>query len=301
MATVLMELSNSLADAVERAGTAVVGVAEGGRSGVSGVLWREGVAVTAEHTVRGYDEVTLLLPSGKKAAASVLGRDSSTDVAVLKVSEQTASAEFADVAQVKVGHLVLAVGRRGAEGLSASYGVVSATGGAWRTWQGGRVDRWLRLDLNPYPGFSGGPLVDADGRVLGINTSGPRHSVITIPNATVNRVVAEILQHGRVARGYLGVGVQPAAFPAALQQSLGLEHNRGLLVITLVADGPAERAGLMIGDLIVSVEGESVADPGDLQAVLDSEHVGKLVRVRLVRGGKTAEVALTVGEPGGRQ
>ncbi len=301
MASALIELSNGLADAVERAGSAVVAVTEGGRSGVSGVAWRDDIVVTAEHTIRGYDEVTLVLPSGSKSTARVLGRDPTTDVAVLKLAESVACAEFADSTQVKVGHMVLAIGRRGAEALSASYGIVSATGGAWRTWQGGRVDQWLRLDLNPYPGFSGGPLVDAQGRVLGINTSGPRRTVVTIPNITVDRLVDQLLKHGRIARGYLGVGVQRVALPAAVQQSFGLDRDRGLLVITLLPDSPAERSGLMIGDIIISLENSAVSDAADLQAVLDPENVGKPVRVRMLRAGKPVELTLTVGERSGRQ
>src|SRR5215469_16021964 len=177
MASALMEFSNNLADVVESAGNSVVGVLEGGRSGVSGTVWRQGIVVTAEHTIRGEEEVTLVTPSGGSARATVAGRDPSTDVAVLRVTEDLKVAEFVATSEVKTGHVVLAIGRRGEHGVSASFGMVGATGGAWRTWQGGKVDRYLRLDLNPYPGFSGGPLVDVRGRVLGINTSGPRRSV----------------------------------------------------------------------------------------------------------------------------
>ncbi len=300
MASALVDFSNGLADAVERAGRAVLAVSEGGRSGVSGVTWREGIAVTAEHTIREHDEVTLVLPSGSKTTAQVLGRDPTTDVAVLKLGESVASPEFADPVQVKVGHVVLAIGRRGAEGLSASYGIISAIGGPWRTWQGGAMDRWLRPDLNPYPGFSGGPLVDAQGRVLGINTSGPRRAVVVIPNATVDRVVDQIVRHGRIARGYLGIGVQPVAFPTAIQQSLGLERNRGLLVVTILGSSPAEQAGLMIGDVILRFDDAGVAEVGDLHAVLDPEHVGKPVRMQVLRGGKPTEVTVTVGERSAR-
>ena len=299
MASALMDFSNGLADAVEAAGKSVVAVLEGGRSGVSGTVWREGIVVTAEHTIRGEDEVTLVLPSGGTLRARVAGRDPSTDIAVLKVSETLTAAELADPAQVKTGNVVLAIGRRGEEGVSASFGMVSATGGAWRTWQGGKIDRYLRLDLNPYPGFSGGPLVDARGRVLGINTSGPRRSVMTIPNSTVDRVVDAVLKKGRIVRGYLGIAVQPVAFPEGAKNSLGLERNRGLLLITVSEGGPADKAGLMLGDIIVAVEGAAVAHASDLQSALDPEKVGSAVAVRVLRGGKLQDVSVTVGERSG--
>ncbi len=299
MSSALMEFSNNLADAVESAGNSVVAVLEGGHSGVSGTVWRQGIVVTAEHTIRGEEEVTLMLPSGRSVRAKVAGRDPSTDVAVLKVSEDLKPAEFADAAALKTGHLVLAIGRRGEQGVSASFGMVSATGGAWRTWQGGKVDTYLRLDLNPYPGFSGGPLVDARGRVLGINTSGPRRSVTTIPNSTVDRVVDAVLKRGRIARGYLGIAVQPVAFPEAAKSAVGLERNRGLVVITVSEGGPAENAGVMLGDIIVAVDGAAVAHASDLQSALDPEKVGTAVRLRILRGGKLQDASVTVGERSG--
>ena len=299
MANALMEFSNNLADAVESAGTSVVAVLEGGRSGVSGTVWRQGIVVTAEHTIRGEDEVTLVLPSGRSVRATVAGRDPSTDIAVLKVSEDLKIAEFADAAEAKTGHVVLAIGRRGEEGVSASFGMVSATGGAWRTWQGGKIDRYLRLDVNPYPGFSGGPLIDARGRVLGINTSGPRRSITTIPNSTVDRVVDAVIKKGRIARGYLGIAVQPVTFPEGAKSGAGLERNCGLLVITVSGGGPAEKAGVTLGDIIVALDGAAVAHAGDLQSALDPEKVGTVVRLRVLRGGKLQDVSVTIAERSG--
>jgi S1-C subfamily serine protease len=301
MANTITEFSNQLADAVERASGAVVAVLEGGRGGVSGTVWREGIVVTAEHTIRGDDEVTLVLPSGAEAKAKVAGRDPATDVAVLKVNEKLKSADFADSGKIRTGHIVLAVGRREKEGPSASFGLVSAIGGEWRTWQGGRMDKWFRLDLTPYPGFSGGPLIDVSGRVIGINTSGPRRGVLTIPNATVERVVESVLQHGHVTRGYVGIAVQPVAFPASARESLKLENNRGLLVITVAEGSPAEQAGLMIGDIIVAVNGDAVSSPNDLQKVLDPERVGSSATVRLVRAGKAHDSKITIGQRDGGQ
>jgi S1-C subfamily serine protease len=297
VANTISQFSNQLADAVERAGSAVVAVLEGGRGGVSGTVWRDGIVVTAEHTIRGDDEVTLVLPSGVEAKASVAGRDPATDVAVLKVREKLKPTDFTDSAAIRTGHIVLAVGRRGKEGLSASFGLVSATGGEWRTRHGGRMDRWFRLDLTPYPGFSGGPLIDVSGQIIGINTSGPRRGVVTIPNATVDRVVETVLRGGQISRGYLGIAVQPVAFPP--KGSLKVESDRGLLVITVSQGSPAEQAGLMIGDVIVALNGAAVSSPGDLQRVLDPEGVGKSATFQLVRAGRLSDAEVTIGRRDG--
>jgi S1-C subfamily serine protease len=297
MANTLIDFSNSLADAVESAGRSVVGVLEGGRGGVSGTLWRPGIAVTAAHTIRGRQQVTVALPNGKTVTANVAGHDHGTDIAILKLEANSAeAAHFGDAAELRVGHVVLAVGRRGEQGLSTSYGVISALGAPWRTWQGGRVDRYLRLDLLPYPGFSGGPLVDVQGQVLGINTSGPRRSVLTIPSSTVDKIVTQLIEKGHVARGYLGAGLQSVQLPPAVQQGLAEKHNVGLLVLMIAPDGPAERAGLMIGDILLAIDGNTVSDTADLQPALDPESVGKAVRAQILRAGKLVEVSITIGE-----
>jgi S1-C subfamily serine protease len=229
--------------------------------------------------------------------ASVAGRDPGTDIAVLKLAaDGPTPAQLGDAAQLRVGHVVLAVGRRGEEGLSASYGVVSAIAGPWRTWQGGRIDRYWRLDLLPYPGFSGGPLVDVQGNVLGINTSGPQRSVLTIPVSTVDQAVKQLLEKGRIARGYLGAGLQPVSLPHAVQQSLADKRDTGLLIITVAPDSPAERAGLFVGDVLLALDRNALSDLGDLQAALDPESVGKTARLQVLRGGKPTEVEVTIGE-----
>jgi S1-C subfamily serine protease len=295
MTSSLVEFSNSLADAVERVGALVISVPEGGREGVSGTLWRDGLAVTAAHTIHGYDEVSVVLPSGEKTRATVAGRDHGTDVAVLKLTQQPVSAPLAQ-SPSRVGEIVLAVARRGAEGLAATYGVISAIGGPWRTWQGARVDHWLRLDLKPFTGFSGGPIVNASGEVLGIATSGPRRSVLTIPASTVEKVVKQVLQSGRVPRGFLGIGVQPIAFPDAAQKSLGMSGDRGLLVVTIAPASPAETSGLLLGDIIVAIEGAAVHDVRSLHAHLDTENIGKSITLEIVRGGHLLKLPVTVGE-----
>ena len=292
----LVEFSNELADAVERAGNSVIAVVDGGREGVSGTIWRDGLAITAEHTIRGLDEVTIVLPSGSKAKARVAGRDHGTDIAILEVPGGLTSTSFADESQSRVGDIVLAIGRREAEGIAATYGMISAIGGPWRTWQGARVDRWLRLDLNPFTGFSGGPIVNARGEAIGMATSGPRRSAVTIPASTVNRVVDQLQHGGRIARGYLGVGMQPVAFPEGARKSLGISAETGLLVVAVAPGSPAEQAGILLGDIIVMVEGALIQNMQSLQPALDGENIGKPIALDIVRGGQLAKMSVIVGE-----
>lgn len=289
-------LSNNLAAAVELAGRAVVAVNARQRMPSSGVHWRPGIIVTAEHTVRRDEEVTVTLPDNRTVPATLAGRDSSTDLAVLRLQGvELPVAEMGD-AVLKVGHMVLAVGRPGESGVSASLGVLSAKGGAWRSWRGGQIDQFLRLDLTLYPGFSGGPLVDVAGRVLGINTSGPRHMALAIPASTVDRVVDGLLEKGRIARGYLGLGMQPVLLPDTLKSNLNLLQSAGVIVVNIEPNGPADQAGVLIGDVLLTLDGEPVSDTGDVQKTLGPEAVGTEVSVQLVRGGTLAEVTLTVGE-----
>ena len=292
----LVEFSSELADAVNRAGSSVIAVLEGGRDGVSGTIWRDGVAVTAEHTIRGHEQLTVVLPSGEKTTAPVSGRDAGTDIAVLKLPVAAPASRIASDAAGRVGEIVLSVGRRGSDGLEASYGMISAAGGPWRTWHGARVDRWFRLDLNPFPGFSGGPIVSSAGEVLGMATSGPRRSALTIPSATVNRVVDQLLERGRVSRGYIGVALQPVALPADAWKSLGISTDRGLLVVTIAPGSAAEKAGILLGDVIVAIGGSPVRSLRSLQFELDSDRIGKPVTLDLVRGGKLIQVSVTVAE-----
>ncbi len=295
MTTALIDLSNSFADAVEQAGNTVISVNEGGRSGVSGTIWRDGLVVTAEHTIRSQQELTVELPSGVSSSATVVGRDPTTDVALLRLKDSLpATGSFADAGQLRVGQFVLAVGRRGKQGVAASHGIISALGGAWRTWSGGRIDQSFRLDLLPFTGFSGGPLVDARGSVIGINTSGPRRSVVTVPAATVNRVVDQLLAKGRIARGFLGFALQPVRLPKRPASSGG--PSSGLVVIMIEPGGPAEKGGVMVGDIVVGLGDKPLTDTVDLQAALDPEQVGKTVQLRILRGGESRELSLTVGE-----
>jgi len=262
------------------------------------------MVVTADHTVKRDEEITVTLPDGQTVPATLAGRDPSTDVAVLAVEAAAwPPAEIGDASSLKVGHLVLAVGRRersdqGEQGsLSASLGVISTLGGPWRTWRGGQIDRFIRVDLTVFLGFSGGPLVDASGRVVGINTTGLWRNVsLAIPASTVDRVARELLEKGHIARGYLGLGMQPVLFPDALKRKLNLAGDAGMMVLAVEPGGPAERAGALIGDVLVTLDDQAVSDFGDVGALLGAERVGRAVSARVVRGGALTELTITVGE-----
>ena len=290
----LLSLSNDLAAAVERAAPAIVAVHARPRLPSTGVLWRPGIVVTAEHTVRVDEEIRVAWSDGRAAPATLVGRDPGTDLAVLRIAESDRlGAEIGDSAELKAGNLVLAVGY----GPRVSWGVVSAVGGAWRTSRGGEVDRFLRVDLVLYPGFSGGPLVDASGKVAGLVTSGlSRQLELAVPTSTVTRVVDELLATGRVSRGYLGIGLQSVALPETLKRLAPDSGARGVIVVSIETDGPAARAGLMLGDVLVALEGTPLHDPGDVQAAVAGRKVGTAVTVSLIRAGAPLQVAVTLAE-----
>jgi len=296
--SVLLSLSNNLADAVERAGQATVAVHARQRHPASGVHWRQGVIVATDHTIERDDDITVTLPDGKNVPATLAGRDPSTDIAILKVDAANLPvAVVGDAAALKVGHMALAVGRLGEGGLGTSLGVVSALSGAWNTWRGGQVDQFIRADVTLYPGFSGGPLVNAAGEIVGINTSGlSRNMGLTIPVATINRVVDQLLAKGRIARGYLGVGLQPVRLPDTLKQAVGSESETGVIVISIEGGGPAEQAGLFIGDIIVTLNGTPVTDTDAVQGLLGPERIGAPLAAKVARGGQPVDVTITVGE-----
>jgi serine protease DegQ len=293
----LEALSSDLATAVERAGRAVVAIHARRRIPSSGVHWRSGVIVTANHTLRRDEDITVTLPDGSTTTATLAGRDPSTDLAALKLSAPgLATAEAASADELKVGQLALAIGRPGQD-VTASLGIVSAVGGEWRTWHGGKIDRLVRLDLEIYDGFSGGPLVDARGRVLGINTSGlSRAAALTIPVSTVERVTNLLLEKGRIAHGYMGLGMQPVRLPESLTKQLSLSRDVGLMIVSVEPGGPADKAGVLLGDVLVSLDDAPVGDPSDVLAAIGPERIGQPVRAKLIRAGKVQAVSVTIGE-----
>jgi S1-C subfamily serine protease len=293
----LVALSNELAAAVERGGRSVVNVNARPRVPSSGVHWRPGVVVTSEHTVKQDEEITIGLPGGASVPATLAGRDPGTDIAVLKADNLTVPAADLTEAKFHAGNLALALGRSPDSGVNATMGVISAVSGPWRTWRGGMMDQYIRLDVTLFPGSSGGAVINTQGETLGISTSGlSRIAGLAVPVSTVNRVVDELLAKGHIARGYLGLGLQPVAIPEALVKQLKLPGSSGVIVLSVEQDGPAEHAGLFIGDILVALNGKPIEDTDDVQTVLEPGFVGKPVKAAIVRGGALTEAAITIGE-----
>jgi S1-C subfamily serine protease len=287
-----------MAEAVSRAGASTVLVDARRRLPASGIGFAADLVLTADHVVERDDDIHIRLPDGSQRAASLAGRDPGNDLAVLRVSGGGVTPAETAPQPARVGQLALALGRPSEEGIQASLGVVSAVGGPVRTGRGGLLEQYLRTDTIPYPGFSGGPLVDAAGRVLGLNTSGltPGGMALTIPTGLAWQVAEAIARHGHVRRGYLGVRSQPVPIPAALQQALGREQASGLLLVNVEDDSPAAHAGLLVGDILVGLANEPITDPDQLLARLVGSLVGSPTAVQILRGGRPETVQVTIGE-----
>lgn len=296
MGNALSELSAAMAAMVELAGAAVVRVE--GRRGISGsgIIWSgEGEIVTANHVVRRDDGLRIGLPDGREVDAKLVGRDPAADIAVLRASASGLKPPaWLPIDGVRVGHLVLALGRPGRT-VQATLGVVSALGSEWRTMEGGLIDRYLQTDVVMYPGFSGGPLAGADGQLVGMNTSGLARGVsLALPAATLHRVVPVLVQHGHIRRGYLGIGAQPVRLPEEIAAQL--EQETGVLLMSVEPGGPAGKAGMALGDTLVSLEGAPIRHMDDVMAALGGDRIGSALEARFLRGGKLQSARVTVGE-----
>ncbi len=292
----LLSLSQSIASLVERLAPSVVRVEARRRRGATGIVWStEGHILTTSHSVEHEGQIQISLPEGRTAPAELVGRDPSTDLALLK----TEAAGLTPLAPapldgVKVGHLVLALGHPGRT-TRATLGIVSALGDEWRTHAGGRIHRYLETDADLPPGFSGGPLVDSQGRFLGLLTAAfSRTAAVAIPGETLTRVVNTLKEHGGIRRGYLGVGAYPVRLPQHLWARAGAET--GLIFLSVDPDGPAHRAGLLLGDVLVNLGGRKLEGVEDLLGYLADEQVGTTIQAKVLRAGEVREVSLTIGK-----
>jgi S1-C subfamily serine protease len=312
--------SNRIAEIVARVGASTVAVIGRRHALASGVAWRPGLVVTAAHVFRRTPAaVTLMGGDGRSFGATLVGIDSATDLALFRLADENAVpvATLGDAAGLQAGHVAIAVGRSGEGDIIASAGLVNRAGGPWQTWLGGPIDRLIRLDGGIYDGLSGAPVADASGAVIGTATSALSRSYgIVVPAATVSRVVDALLAHGRVGRAWLGIGAQTVPVPDAAPASAagetapaagaggapapGSADQSGLLITSLAKGGPAERAGLRIGDIIVRAAGSAAANLRDLRQAL-AEHIGEGVTLAVVRGGVPLDLQAQVGEWPGEQ
>ena len=291
-------VSDQLADAVARIGLAVVQVNGRPRQPSSGVVYAPTLVLAAEHALEREDDLTVETATGSPLAAQLVGRDLASDLAVLRVPGLAAEPAPPATTPARVGQFVLAVGRPGDRELMASLGVVSAIGGPART-RGGTLEQYIRTDATPYPGFSGGALIDVRGAVLGILTTGlTGGAALAVPAALAWGLAEPLARQGYVPRGWLGIGTQPVRIPAG--QRGGHAHETGLLIVELGPDSPALRDGLLLGDILVTLAGHAVADGETLQGLLGGERVGRPVVVQVLRGGTLATLEVTIGQRPGR-
>jgi S1-C subfamily serine protease len=299
-ADVLLHLSTSSAAAVDRAARSVVTVHARDRLGASGVLWRDGVVVAASDAVERDEDLAVTLPDGQRLTAALAGRDPTTDIAVLRVesTQGVTVTETGDPAALRPGHFVLAVGRRSDEGAAvvASLGIVATSAGPWRSMRGGAIDRLIRLDLRLDPTAEGGALVDAAGKTMGIVVPGPRRRVLAIPATTIDRVAEQLLAKGRIPRGYVGLGMRRVRLDAKSAQSLSPPRRMGVIVLSVDPDGPAARAGLMLGDVLTTWGGSPVADVRDIMERLGPESVGTAVELGVIRAGTPTRASVAIVE-----
>lgn len=298
MSTELIELSNALAQATDRAAASTVAIHTESRGSSSGVVWRPGLIVTAEHALRRDEDIQVTLPDGRVVAAALVGRDPSTDLAVLKCAEAVSAVkDTSDVSSIKPGSLVLVVGRTRASGPVAALGAVSLVAAERRTWMGASLAPYVRLDLGLQPTAVGGAVIDAYGRAIGIATPRfARFGALAVPAPIVNRVVDTLAKKGHIPRGFLGVGLQLVRLPEALRQSLQRNEKTAAIVLDVEPESPAHKAGVVIGDILISFGGHPITRVEDVHAQLTAEAIGKPFAVKLVRGGNLQESTIIVGE-----
>ncbi len=294
---VLIELSDALADAAEKAGKATVLVNARRRMPASGIAYASDLILTADHVVEREDGIKVILGDGAEVSARVAGRDAGSDLAVLKLERAGGAVIEVTKTPARLGQIALALGRPSPDGIEASLGTVSAIGGPIRTGRGGMLERYLRTDSISYPGFSGGPLVAADGTVLGLNTSGLANgAAVTVPADIAWKIADTLVQHGRIKRGYLGIRSQTVDLPDVSQKALQREQATGLLIVGVENGSPAAKGGLIVGDILVGVAGVPVLHHDELFTRLDGDVAGKSTPIDVLRGGQPQTLNVVIGE-----
>jgi len=297
METVLSSFSNELTNLVQRISPSVVAVHARRHFPSSGVHWGADLVVTADHTIAREEDIHVTLPDGKTLAATLMGRAPGADLAALKVPGLGPSAAMNTQDKPVLGEFALVVGRSPDSGANASLGIVGAASGPWRTWRGGRLEQYIRLDATLYPNSSGGAVVNSRGSILGIATSAlSRVAGLAIPSADVSRVARELAEKGYIPQGYLGIGVYSVPLPESLRSKLALQNSTGILILSVEKDGPAEAAGVLLGDVLISLNSTPIEKVEDLQSFSASGVIGKPVNARFIRAGALIEKSIVPGE-----
>src|ERR1700723_776888 len=289
----LSQLSNAISAPPEAAKKTLLAIPLGEGRHLTGMVWQSGVVVVSEQSLPRGDEFELVTPGGSTLAAKLAGRDASTNIAILKTADVIAAPALA-AAEADMGTLALAIGADGEGGASARLGTVNLVGGEWHSRRGGLIDRRIVLDIGLAHREEGGPVFDAAGGCLGMSTFGPRGQVIVIPHATLARVVPQLVKDGHVSRGWLGVALHAVAVPDALRPSA--DQSSGMMVMSVVEDGPAAQAGIVAGDIILSVDGISANRFRKIARYFGGDSIGRKVDVRVIRGGAIITVQTTIAE-----
>lgn len=297
--SVWTQLSSSFADTIADLENSIVAIEGGGRSTTSGVVWRPGVIVMTHHALRLRENIKII-HAGESLSARWIGSDATTDLAVLGIdSDMFTPAPSANDLIIRAGEVVLSIGRSRLGDISASSGIIARTGSAWRTWRGGAIDRLIRPDIRLYVGQSGSALINEQRQVLGINSPAlARQAVITIPTQTVNRVVDAILELGHVPRPFLGLAMQPIPIPEPAQELFPDGADETLLVTHVEPKGPAALAGVMVGDVIVSFNGEPVHGVREILHRLHASRIGDTISLAVLRGGVKLDLTVSVADRG---
>ena len=301
MSNLLLELSSQISELAQAASRRVVAVRARRGYTSSGVYWREGLVLSAAHAIRREQEIGLTLPDGRTATAELVGTEPGTDIAVLRLADQGHGLPELPMqparVDLKVGQLAFVVGRSPDSGPNLSLGVIGALSGSWRTWGGGRLDNYIRIDAHFYPMSSGGAVVDAQGEIVGVATSAlSRIAGLAVPVSSLESIVKRVLERGHLSVGYLGIGLQPVSIPESLRTKASATNQVGIVVLSVQAGGPAEQAGILIGDIILALDDRALEDVSDMQEALAAEKIGKPVRAKIIRGGNPLDVEIIIGE-----
>lgn len=293
----LSSFSDYLVQAVSKASEITVLVNARRRFPASGIIYAPDLILTADHVVERDDEISVIFADGAQISATIAGRDPGNDLALLRFEKANLQPAEKAAQEARVGEIVFALGRPSQQGIEASFGVVSAIGGPVHTGRGGLLDRYIRADVVPFPGFSGGPLIDTEGRVIGLNTSGFAHgTAITIPAAIAWAGAENLAKYGYVKRGYLGIRSQNVSLSADMRKVLGRQQETGLLLVSVEEDSPASRGGMQVGDILVALDGKPINDHDELMIAMTGQSVGQTVSILVLRGGQPTNLSVTLGE-----